>query len=74
MSHSPKQILLACQLSFQGASTAEVAKEMGVSEHIIYRWRKMPLWKEFENELIDAEKRTLLTQLDTEAAGHAATG
>lgn len=55
-----KFVLEACKLSFEGNSDAEVAKFLKTSVSNISRWRKTPLWQEFEQELIDAHKQALL--------------
>ena len=61
----PKKILIeACQLAFNGKNNADLEKILGVSKGTIVRWRKLPLWKDVENELIEAEKRRVVeTQL-----------
>ena len=61
MRQSKKKLLLeACKLSFDGKSDSAVAAELGVYPTMITRWRTFPLWKEFEQELIDAHKQSLL--------------
>ena len=57
---STKQLLIACQMSFEGKSNREIAKELGFTEATVSNWRKLELWKEFEAELIDAYKKQVL--------------
>jgi hypothetical protein len=54
----PKKILIeACQLAFNGKNNADLEKILGVSKGTIVRWRTLPLWKEIEKDLLEAEKR-----------------
>ena len=53
-------ILTACEMSFSGKTDAEVAALLDTSVSAVSRWRKHEIWKEFEQELIDAHKRSLL--------------
>ena len=62
---SPKQILLACQMSFEGKGNREIAEELGLNEVTICGWRKLEMWQEFEAELIDAYKQQLLSLPDS---------
>ena len=55
-----KMILTACEMSFSGKTDAEVAALLDTSVSAVSRWRKHEIWKEFEKELIDAHKRSLL--------------
>ena len=57
---STKQLLMACQMSFDGKSNREIASELGFSEATVSNWRKLKLWQEFETELIDAYKKQAL--------------
>lgn len=57
---SQKQILMACQMSFNGESNGEIAKTLGVTDVTISNWRQLELWKEFEAELVDAYKQQVL--------------
>ena len=57
---STKQLLIACQMSFEGKSNREIASELGFTEATVSNWRKLELWKEFEAELIDAYKKQAL--------------
>ena len=55
-----KQILKACILSFDGMTGAEIAKELKVNPNTISRWRKLKLWKEMEQKLIESEMQKIL--------------
>ena len=57
---STKQILMACQMSFDGMSNGEIAKRFDVTDATVSNWRKLKLWQEFEAELIDAYKQQAL--------------
>ena len=57
---STKQLLIACQMSFEGKSNREIASELGFTETTVSNWRKLEIWKEFEAELIDAYKQQAL--------------
>lgn len=57
---SPKKILTACEMVFNGNTYEEVAHKMGVSKHAISRMSKTELWLEFEGELIAATKAEIL--------------
>ncbi len=57
---STKQLLIACQMSFDGKSNREIATELGFSEATVSNWRKLEIWKEFETELIKAYKEQAL--------------
>ena len=57
---STKQLLIACQMSFEGNSNREIADKLGFNETTVSNWRKLELWKEFEAELIDAHKQQAL--------------
>ena len=55
-----KMILTACEMSFNGKTDAEVAADLDVSVSNVSRWRKHKIWREFEEELISAHKKSLL--------------
>ena len=57
---STKQLLIACQMSFDGKSNREIASELGFTETTVSNWRKLKIWQEFEAELIDAYKQQAL--------------
>lgn len=57
---STKQLLIACQMSFEGKSNREIATELGFTEATVSNWRKSKIWQEFEAELIDAYKKQAL--------------
>ena len=57
---STKQLLIACQMSFEGKGNREIAKELGFTETTVSNWRKLEIWQEFEAELIDAYKQQAL--------------
>ena len=57
---SKKQLLIACQMSFDGKGNREIAEELGFTETTISNWRKLEIWQEFEAELIDAYKQQAL--------------
>ena len=58
---SAKQILMACQMSFDGVSNGEIAKRFEVTDATVSNWRKLEIWQEFEAELIDAYKQQALS-------------
>lgn len=58
---STKQILIACQMSFEGKSNRLIADAMNVNEATISNWRKLEIWQDFEAELIDAYKKQVLS-------------
>ena len=58
---STKQILMACQMSFDGVSNGEIAKRFEVTDATVSNWRKLEIWQEFEAELIDAYKQQALS-------------
>ena len=58
---STKQVLMACQMSFDGKGNREIASELGFTEATVSNWRKLELWQEFEAELIDAYKQQVLS-------------
>ena len=55
-----KTILTACEMSFNGKTDAEIANVLETSVSNVSRWRKNEIWQEFEQELIDAHKRSLM--------------
>ena len=55
-----KTILTACEMSFSGKTDNEIAKILRTNVSNMYRWRKSPIWQEFEQELILAHKESLL--------------
>ena len=55
-----KQILMACQMSFEGLGNQEIARILGCDKSTISNWRKHEVWKEFEAELIEVYKRHAL--------------
>jgi predicted transcriptional regulator len=55
-----KMILTACEMSFNGKTDNEIAAGLGASVSAVSRWRKTPMWIEFEQELISAHKESLL--------------
>ena len=55
-----KTILIACKLAFEGKTNDEIAAELGTHASAITRWRKTPIWTEFERELISAHKKSLI--------------
>ena len=57
---STKQLLIACQMSFEGKSNREIASELGFTETTVSNWRKLEIWQEFEAELIKAYKQQAL--------------
>ena len=58
---STKQLLIACQMSFEGKSNREIAEALGFTEATVSNWRKLEVWQEFEAELIDAYKQQALS-------------
>jgi predicted transcriptional regulator len=61
---SKKQILMACQMSFEGLGNREIARILGVTEATVSNWRKQEAWQEFEAELIKAYKQQALNIRD----------
>ena len=57
---STKQLLMACQMSFEGEGNREIASKFGVTEATVSNWRKLEIWQEFEAELIKAYKQQVL--------------
>ena len=57
---SVKQLLIACQMSFEGNSNREIADRLGFTETTVSNWRKLEVWQEFEAELIKAYKEQVL--------------
>ena len=55
-----KNILTACEMSFAGKTDTEIATILKTSVSNVSRWRKSPIWVEFEQELIAAHKESLL--------------
>ena len=55
-----KMVLAACKLSFDGKTDLQIAQTMDLHVSAVSRWRKTRLWQEFERELIDAHKQSLL--------------
>ena len=60
-----KLLLTACEMSFNGKTDAEVAADLETSVSNVSRWRKHKIWKEFEEELISAHKKSLLEARQT---------
>ena len=64
-----KLLLEACQMSFNGVANQDIAKKLGLTDATVSRWRKKPLWIEFEQELLAVEKKAVLNaQLKTAEA------
>ena len=57
---STKQLLMACQMSFDGKSNREIASEFGFTEATVSNWRKLKIWQEFEVELLRCIQKTCL--------------
>ena len=55
-----KNILTACEMSFAGKTDTEIATILKTSVSNVSRWRKNPIWVEFEEELITVHKESLL--------------
>lgn len=58
-----KLILKACQMSFSGVKSKEIAAELDVTDTTVSRWKSTELWQEFHAELIDNYKRELQTEV-----------
>lgn len=58
---STKQVLMACQMSFEGIGNREIGKALGFTEATVSNWRKLEIWQEFEAELIKAYKQQALS-------------
>ena len=50
---NPNKIVKTCILCFEGTPDIEVAKLMGTTGATITRWRKLELWKQTEERLIE---------------------
>ena len=59
-SGSKGTILAACEMSFNGVSNAKIAEHFDVTDSTVSRWRKLQVWIDFENELVDAYKAAAL--------------
>ena len=59
-SNSKGAILEACEMSFKGISNAEITEHFKVTDSTVSRWRKLPVWIDFENELVAAYKAAAL--------------
>ena len=70
-SNSKGTILTACQMSFSGMSNAEIAEHFNVSGSTVSRWRKNPVWIDFENELVATYKEVTKQQLQHTAEAQA---
>lgn len=62
---STKEVLMACQMSFEGMGNREIGRIFCVSEATVSNWRKLEIWQEFEAELIDAYKQQVLASTAT---------
>ena len=62
---SKKHVLMACQMSFDGKGNREIATELGFTETTVSNWRKKPIWQEFEDELVEAYKKEVLSPKKT---------
>ena len=56
-SNLKSKILMACQMSFSGMSNAKIAKHFDVTDSTVSRWRKLPIWIDFEDELLTAYRK-----------------
>ena len=65
--HNPRLVLRACQMHFHGNSVEDIAKKLDISSQTIYKLRRTALWKEFQEELIAAEKKVLMQQSSNRA-------
>ncbi len=68
-SGSKGTILTACEMSFKGISNSEIAKHFKVSDSTVSRWRKLQVWIDFENELVDAYKAAALKKQSNDSEG-----
>ena len=59
-STSKGTVLEACKMSFNGVSNAKIAEHFNVTDSTVSRWRKLQIWIDFENELVDAYKASVL--------------
>ena len=73
MKRGPGMILKACEMSFNGMLNREIAKSLGVDDATVSRWRRREIWIEFENELIAAHKKSVLSKFTSQRAEHEAT-
>ncbi len=64
-STSKGTILTACEMSFNGVSNAKIAEHFNVTDSTVSRWRKLQVWIDFENELVDAYKAAALKNQHT---------
>ena len=56
-----KQLLIACQMAFEGKTNRYIGDTLGFTESTVSNWRKLEIWQEFEAELIDAYKQEVLS-------------
>ena len=59
-SGSKGTILAACEMSFNGVSNTKIAEHFDVTDSTVSRWRKLQVWIDFENELVNAYKAAAL--------------
>lgn len=56
-------MLKACELSvIEGESNGRIAKKLGIDPSTVSRWTKQQIWQDFEKELIDAQKKAILSK------------
>lgn len=51
---SPKLIVKACHLAFNGKTYEQIAAEMGINRSSITNWKKTEIWKKTEARLVDS--------------------
>lgn len=63
--HNLTQIVNACHLCFTGLQDQVVAQRLNVSPSTVCRWRKLPVWKQTEEILIE---KTIEQKINSETA------
>ena len=53
---------MACQMSFSGISNAEITQRFRVNASTVSRWRKFPIWIDFETECITTDKQAAVQE------------
>lgn len=51
---SPKLIIKACQMAFDGKQHQQIAKELGVNSNTITNWKKTTIWEQTQTLLVEA--------------------
>lgn len=64
MRHSNVTVMLqACELSvIQRETDKNISEMLSLSQTTLTRWRKTSAWQDFEKELIEAHKKSLMSK------------